>query len=100
MSQKKPQQLQIKLQQDGESAEPKFSNMATIEHSDDTFLIDFLFVHARTRYGKLLSRVALTPAHAKRLLAALQENVTRYEDKHGPIVQTPAPVQPGDMDVN
>ncbi|MCB0219916.1 MAG: DUF3467 domain-containing protein [Chrysiogenetes bacterium] len=100
MSQKKPQQLQIKLQQDGESAEPKFSNMATIEHSDDTFLVDFLFVHARTRYGKLLSRVALTPAHAKRLLNALQENVSRYEEKHGPIVQTPAPVSPSDMDVN
>ena len=100
MSEKKPGPVQIKLQQDGESAEPKFSNMATIEHSDDTFLIDFLFVHARTRYGKLLARMALTPPHAKRLLAALQENVSRYEAKHGPIVQSPAPVAPGDMEVN
>lgn len=97
MADPKKQQIQIKIQNDGESAEPKYSNMATIEHSDDTFLVDFLFVHARTRWGKLLSRVALSPAHAKRLLMALQENVARYEKQHGAITLGPPPADLTDI---
>jgi len=31
------------------------------------------------------SRVILAPEHAKRLLAALQENIMRYEHAYGPI---------------
>ncbi|MEW6777900.1 MAG: DUF3467 domain-containing protein [Bdellovibrionota bacterium] len=93
----KPKQMPIQIQSDPHSAEPKFSNMATIEHTDDTFLVDFLFVHARTRYAKLLSRVALSPAHAKRLVLALQDNVTKYEQRHGTIVLGKPPADPAEI---
>jgi hypothetical protein len=44
--------------------------------------------------------VILAPEHAKRLLAALQENVMRYEKEFGPIripSQREAPIAPFDL---
>ena len=35
--------------------------------------------------GNVKSRIILTPQHAKRLLRALQDNVSKYESMHGPI---------------
>jgi len=46
------------------------------------------------------SRVILAPEHAKRLLAALQENIMRYENEFGPIRipnQQAAPIAPFDL---
>lgn len=94
---KSGQQMQIKLHQDATSGEAKFSNMATIEHSDDAFLLDFLFVHGRTKFAKVLSRIALSPQHAKRLALALEENITRYEARHGTITVGAPPVDPQDI---
>jgi hypothetical protein len=44
--------------------------------------------------------VILAPEHAKRLLAALQENIMRYEKEFGPIRipnQQAAPITPFDL---
>ncbi len=89
--------MQIQIQADPKDSEPKFSNMATIEHSDDTFLVDFLFVHGRSRFAKLLSRVVLTPSHAKRLLLALQDNISKYEGQHGTIQLGKPPADPAEI---
>jgi hypothetical protein len=35
--------------------------------------------------GKLVSSMIMSPAHAKRFLRALQENVARYEAQFGPL---------------
>ena len=46
------------------------------------------------------SRVILAPEHAKRLLAALQENIMRYENEFGPIripSQQAEPIIPFDL---
>lgn len=55
-------------------------------------MVDFLFVHPSPPpgFGKLMSRMILTPGHAKRLLMALTENVNRYENQFGEIeIQAP-----------
>ena len=44
--------------------------------------------------AQVRSRVILAPEHAKRLLAALQENIMRYEQNFGPI-RMPQPQQGG-----
>ncbi len=36
----------------------------------------------------------VSPGHAKRLLRALSENVTRYEAQFGPIKELPEPTPP------
>jgi hypothetical protein len=38
--------------------------------------------------ARVKSRIVLTPQHAKRLLAALADNVSKYEAVHGIIKQT------------
>jgi len=38
--------------------------------------------------AKVKSRVILTPQHAKRLLAALNENVKKYQSQYGDIKDT------------
>ena len=38
--------------------------------------------------AKVKSRILLTPQHAKRLLAAMQDNIAKHEAVHGPIKQT------------
>ena len=50
--------------------------------------------------AQVKSRVILAPEHAKRLLAALQENIMRYENEFGPIripSQQAEPIIPFDL---
>ncbi len=48
-----------------------YSNLAAIRHSHEEFIFDFAFLFPDGPAGKLLSRVILSPAHAKRFLDAL-----------------------------
>jgi hypothetical protein len=38
-----------------------------------------------TPKSKVKSRIILTPQHAKRLMKALTENITRFEATNGPV---------------
>jgi hypothetical protein len=68
-----------------------YSNLAAIRHSGEEFIFDFAFLFPDGPAGKLLSRVILSPAHAKRFLEALISNVQRFEADHGPIDPGAAP---------
>ncbi|MEM0961610.1 MAG: DUF3467 domain-containing protein, partial [Bacteroidota bacterium] len=46
---------------------------------------DFIRVMPGVPKARVKSRVVVTPAHAKRLLAALADNIQRYEGQHGEI---------------
>lgn len=77
------QGLQIELSQ--EIAQGKYANFAIITHSSSDFVLDFARVLPGLPKAQVKSRIILAPEHAKRLLAALQENVMRYEREYGPI---------------
>ncbi len=76
-------QLQIELPQ--EVAQGEYANFAIITHGSSDFIIDFARVLPGLPKAQVKSRVILAPEHAKRLLAALQENIVRYEREFGPI---------------
>ena len=81
---KKPQnQLNIDLPED--IAEGVYSNLAIITHSSSEFVVDFVRIVPNAPKAKVKSRVILTPEHAKRLLAALADNVQKYERQFGVI---------------
>jgi hypothetical protein len=80
---KKENQINIELSQ--EVAEGTYSNLAIISHSSSEFVIDFISIMPNTPKAKVKSRIILTPEHAKRLLGALQDNITKFEIQHGPI---------------
>lgn len=74
----------IEIQLDPESLKGVYSNIANIVHSKEEFILDYLFVQQHpTAFGKLVSRIILSPAHAKRFTNALSENIRKYEDKYG-----------------
>ncbi len=77
------QGLQIELTPD--VAQGRYANFAIITHSSSDFVLDFARVLPGLPKAQVKSRVILAPEHAKRLLAALQENVMRYEREFGAI---------------
>ena len=79
-------QLNIELTE--EIADGIYSNLAIITHSNSEFVIDFVKVLPGVPKAKVKSRILLTPQHAKRLLAAMQDNIAKYEAVHGAIKQT------------
>ena len=62
-----------------------YSNLAIITHSAAEFILDFVRIMPGIPKAKVKSRIILTPEHAKRLMAALQDNISKYESAHGPI---------------
>ncbi len=79
----KPQQLNIELGE--KEAEGIYSNLAIISHSNAEFVLDFTRVMPGVPKAKVLSRIVMTPQHAKMLLRALGDNIRKYEDQHGEI---------------
>lgn len=78
-----PTQLNIEISE--EIAEGQYANLAIITHSHSEFVIDFVNVMPGTPKSKVKSRIIMTPQHAKRLMKALMENITRFEDSNGDI---------------
>ena len=80
------QQLNIELTE--EMADGEYANLAIITHSFAEFVIDFVNVMPNVPKAKVKSRIVITPEHAKRLLNALKDNISKYEANFGPIKQT------------
>ncbi len=74
----------IEIQLDPEIMQGRYSNVANILHTKEEFVLDYLFIQQRPApFGKIVSRVILSPAHAKRLMNALADNIHKYEEKFG-----------------
>jgi hypothetical protein len=84
----KPQQNQINIELTEDVAEGVYSNLAMIAHSNSEFVIDFIRLMPGVPKAKVKSRIVITPEHAKRLLAALKDNIEKYEAAFGPIKRT------------
>jgi hypothetical protein len=79
-----------------EVAQGIYSNLAMITHSSSEFVIDFVRIMPGIPKAQVKSRIILTPDHAKRLVAALEDNISKYEMVHGPIkeIKGSGPVMP------
>lgn len=82
-----PQQIQIKATD--QVLAGVYSNALQISHTKEEVTFDFLSIHPPQ--GQLLSRVITSPGHAKRILAALQDNLKKYEGQFGAITIAAAP---------
>jgi hypothetical protein len=83
---KQGNQINIELSED--VAEGQYVNLAMIAHSSSEFVVDFIRIMPGTPKAKVKSRIVITPEHAKRLVAALNDNIVKYEDAFGPIKQS------------
>ncbi len=87
---------QISIELNEEIAQGTYSNLAVITHSSSEFVIDFVRIMPGIPKAQVKSRIILTPEHAQRLVAALEDNIGKYEAVHGQIkeIKGSAPVLP------
>lgn len=85
--QQKEKDVKIEVKVDEGIAAGIFANYSNISHSPEEFVFDFIFVHPAPPpgFGKLMSRILVTPGHAKRFLMALGQNIREYEERFGEI---------------
>ena len=79
-------QNQLNIEITDEIAEGIYANLAIITHSQAEFVLDFISVMPGMPKNKVKSRIIMTPFHTKRLMKALTENVQRFEQANGEIV--------------
>lgn len=84
---------ELSIEIDDNVAQGTYANLAFITHSENEFVLDFIFHSPQPPKAKVRSRVITSPVHMRRLLAALQDNVARYESRFGPI-RVPGPETP------
>ena len=79
------QEQKLDLNMTEEVAQGIYSNLAVITHSDNEFILDFVAMLPGLQKSNVRSRVIMTPQNAKRLLAALSDNIRKFEETHGAI---------------
>jgi hypothetical protein len=88
MSEELENQNQLNIELSEEVAEGVYSNLAIITHSNSEFVLDFIRMMPGVPKAKVKSRIVLTPQHAKRLLMALKDNISKFEAVHGHIKES------------
>jgi hypothetical protein len=66
-----------------------YANNTRVMHAKEEFILDFLMVGPDV--GAVTSRVIMSPGHMKRMIAALQENMRKYEQKYGSLAPADEP---------
>lgn len=71
------------------SAGGEYANAMQVAHGKDEFLLTFLNIVPPS--GRVCAKIISSPGHFKRMLAALNDNLKKYEDKFGIIEETETP---------
>jgi hypothetical protein len=72
---------QIQIITGDEMSRGRYSNSMMVSHSADEFVLDWLLTSPNGAH--LVSRVIVSPAHIKRIINALKENLDNYEKRFG-----------------
>lgn len=81
----KEKEIKLEIQMNDDVASGQYINMAVVNHNDSEFVIDCIYIQPQAPKAKVQSRLITSPRHAKRLLLTLQNNIDKYEKKHGVI---------------
>ena len=80
----RPGAPQVQINANDEVARGRYSNNMLVTHTREEFILDFLLTAPNGT--QLVSRVMVSPGHMKRVLAALADNVKKYETNFGEVV--------------
>ena len=69
-----------------------YSNLIYITHTKEEFVLDFMMVAPPT--GSVTARVVISPGHMKRMISALTQNLSKYEEKFGKLTAAEEPPKP------
>jgi len=81
----KNQPQQIKIADNIPGAE--YTNFANISHNQEEFQI--MFANVMPPSGRVVSKIITTPGHFKRIVAAMNDNLKKYESVFGEIKVAP-----------
>lgn len=81
------QPQEIKLADNIPGAE--YTNLMQVGHTKEEF--NFMFANVMPPTGKVVGKIITTPGHFKRMIAAMKENMDRYEAQFGKISEAEAP---------
>ncbi|MCY4145664.1 MAG: DUF3467 domain-containing protein [Chloroflexi bacterium] len=68
-----------------------YANMVMITHTANEVIFDFIQLMPNDDRARVQKRVMMTPTHSKLFMKALEENLAKFEAKHGEI---PIPSRP------
>jgi hypothetical protein len=91
--QEQTKQLQIKISD--EMLKGVYANAMQVAHSREEFMLDFLNLSPHLGTGVVTARVIMSPGHLKRVIAALTDNLKKYEDRFGKIEEAQSPEEIG-----
>jgi len=75
----------LQLQLDDDIAQGIYSNLVLINHTENEFILDFVFFAPGAPRAKVRARVISSPKHTKRLLRALTTNLEKFEERFGEV---------------
>jgi hypothetical protein len=85
------QPTEIKVKIADEILKGCYANTLLVSHTAEEFILDFIL--SLPPQAICNARVILHPGHLKRVIHALQQNLTRYEAAHGVVATAPDPGQ-------
>lgn len=86
----KPEQQNLKINLGAEVAQGTYSNLVIVSHGPTEIVLDFAQMLPGTDGAVVRQRVLMNPVHAKRMLAALSDNLRKYEQQFGTIEEPKA----------
>jgi len=75
---------QVQINASDEVARGRYTNNMLVTHTREEFILDFLLTAPNGT--QLVSRVLVSPGHMKRVLAALADNMQKYENNFGEVI--------------
>lgn len=74
---------ELKIELGEKEAEGVYANIALITHSPAEFVFDFARLLPGAPKTRVQTRVIMAPRNVKRFIKALEDNLERYEARHG-----------------
>ena len=89
-NQKEQPRNNLKLNINPDVANGTYSNLVVVSHNPTEMILDFAQMLPGIDGAMVRERIIMNPIHAKRLLAALNDNIKKYEQQFGPITEPTA----------
>lgn len=93
MANQKEQQQNLKLNITPEVSQGIYSNLVVISHNPTEIILDFAQILPGIDGAAVRQRIIMNPVHAKRIVAALTDNIKKYEQQFGTIEEPRTPMQ-------
>jgi len=69
----------------------EYANAMQVAHTKDEALLTFFNIVAPS--GRVCAKIITSPGHLKRMIAALSDNMKKYEENFGPVTESESPKQ-------